>query len=409
VALPIRTLPVVEKWDCHSCGQCCRGTTIPLDDKDRAKLRKQQWGDHADFRGVRTVVRESLLGGRHVLAKKSDGSCVFLSDENRCRIHELHGAQAKPALCRMFPFQLISLDSFAYLTPRRSCPSAAADRGRPLDEHLVHLKRSALEVRSAVSETAPPAVVRGARRSWRAFLGAADVLARLTTDERWPLVRRLVHGLQFCELMAECKLARVKEKSWRELMQSLEAAATQGAGELFRDRQPPSRSTASLFRQAGVHYIRSHPGFPSTGQWRERWWMMWISARFVRGKGPVPLIHPEFPATTFQMLERPLGPLAEDVSRPLVRYFETHAISKQYAVMGGKRSLVETYRALVLTYPVALWLLRWAIGQRNTTLNDVVNIVVALERGQGMTALVGSASAMANSQQLQRLVAWYAR
>jgi hypothetical protein len=309
----------------------------------------------------------------------------------------------------MFPFQLVSLDRFAYLTPRRSCPSAAADRGRPLDEHLALLKKSGLETRPAISDAPPPAVVRGARRSWREFLGAADVLARLTTDERWPWVRRLVHGLQFCELIAECKLARVKEQSWGELMQYLEAAATEGAGELFRDRQPPSRGTASLFRQAGVHYIRSHPGFPTTGRWRERWRLMWMSARFVRGKEPVPSIHPEFPETTFQMLERPLGPLAEEVSLPLHRFFETHAISKQYTVMTPKRSLVESYRTLVLTYPMALWLLRWAIGQREPTVTDVVNIVVALERGQGMRALARSASAMANSQQLQPLVAWYAR
>ena len=97
------------------------------------------------------------------------------------------------------------------------------------------------------------------------------------------------------------------------------------------------------------------------------------------------------------------------MTHPLERFFETHTISKQYAVIAHKRSLVASFRALVLTYPMALWLLRLAIGQRQPTAADAVDIVVALERGQGMSALYRAASTMANTRQLERLVAWYAR
>jgi hypothetical protein len=96
--------------------------------------------------------------------------------------------------------------------------------------------------------------------------------------------------------------------------------------------------------------------------------------------------------------------------RPLDRFFESHAISKQYAVVGaGGRSLVESFRALSLAFPLALWMLRWASGQRPPTAADMVNIVVALERGRGMPAISRSATMMARSQQLERLIAWYAR
>src|SRR3954454_24847959 len=28
--LPIHPLPIVERWSCHQCGVCCRGSIVPL-------------------------------------------------------------------------------------------------------------------------------------------------------------------------------------------------------------------------------------------------------------------------------------------------------------------------------------------------------------------------------------------
>jgi hypothetical protein len=331
----------------------------------------------------------------------------------------------------MFPLQLVPLGDFAYLTTRRSCPTAAVDEGRSLNEHLRELKQSGLASRFATGAVDPPPIVRGGRRGWRDFLAAADVLARLTTDERVPMVRRLVHGLQFCALLEECRVSRVVEKAWSELLQCLEAAAVEGAGEFFRDRRPPARSTAFLFRLLGVHYIRSHPGFLSAREMgfqpvgtrtiqpvdqaggkanpRGRWHMLRAMARFARGQGTVPAIHPQFPDAAFESLEEPVGPLSPEVAQPLNRYFETHAASKQYAVVGTHRPLVENFRALAFKYPIALWLLRLASGGREPTKSDMVDIVVALERGHGLTALGRAAMAMAGKRELERLIAWYAR
>jgi lysine-N-methylase len=405
----LRTLPIVEKWDCQGCGHCCRGTTVVLGEQDLIALREQEWEKHPEFQGVKTVVRERLLGGRRALAKRTDGRCVFLSDEGRCRIHEIHGPEAKPAICRMFPLQLVPLGDFAYLTTRRSCPTAAVDEGRPLSEHLRELKKSGLAGRFSLSAPDPPPIVRGGQRSWRDFLAAADVLARLTSDDRLPMVRRLVHGLSFCSLLGECRVSRVEEKAWAELLECLEASAAEGAGEFFRDRQPPSRSAAFLFRLLAVHYIRSHPGYCLAPGFRQRWRMLGAMARFARGKGAVPPIHEQFPLATFESLETPLGPLSPDVAHPLNRYFETHAASKQYAVVGTRRPLVESFRALAFKYPIALWLLRLASGDREPTTSDMIDIVVALERGHGLTALGRAAMAMASKRELERLIAWYAR
>ena len=42
-----------------------------------------------------------------ILKSREDGSCVYLTPDNRCMIHEV-----KPDKCRTFPFDWINPDSF---------------------------------------------------------------------------------------------------------------------------------------------------------------------------------------------------------------------------------------------------------------------------------------------------------
>ena len=41
-----------------------------------------------------------------MLKSRPDGACVYLTDDNRCRIHEV-----KPDKCRTFPFEWTNADS----------------------------------------------------------------------------------------------------------------------------------------------------------------------------------------------------------------------------------------------------------------------------------------------------------
>ena len=50
-------------------------------------------------------------------------------------------------------------------------------------------------------------------------------------------------------------------------------------------------------------------------------------------------------------------------------------------------SLVESYRCLAFGFPMALWMLRWLAVEREPTPDDMVQIVVALERGLALPAL----------------------
>jgi lysine-N-methylase len=415
VTLPIRTLPIVEHWDCHGCGVCCRGTTFTLSEDDIRKLREQRWEEHPEFHGVPILARLGLLRRGFRLAKRPDGCCVFLTAAGRCRIHEEFGFDAKPLVCRMFPFQLVPLEQFAYLTLRRYCPSAAADRGPPLEEHLAAARQLAEEGGLAAQPAQPPPLVPGRRRAWSDFWRAAEAIQRLMLDPRWPPVRRVVHTLRFCELMEQCRLGELDGERLQSLVTTLEAAAVEGSDQHFRERRPPGRAGAMLFRQAALEYLRLHPKFVIRQSWAERWRLMWAAAGFARGKGRVPRMHPCFPETTFEALQRPLGHLAAEVLQPFHLYLETQVASLRFAAAGRVDwSLTESFRALAFSYAIAMWLLRLSCGERPPQVEDMIDVVGAIDRGHSFAALSGRRhrrrlASLRRLGELPRLVVWYAR
>ena len=166
MTLPIRTPKIEQRWDCHGCGICCWGTIIRLSDDDLQKIRAQRWHEHPDYRGVRLLKRLRLWRKEYRLAHRKDGHCVFLTPDGLCRIHQAHGLEAKPLICQMFPFQLVPLGEFAYLTLRRNCPSAAADKGRELRKHLSGVRQLAERGNLVSRPTRPPAITGTHRRSW---------------------------------------------------------------------------------------------------------------------------------------------------------------------------------------------------------------------------------------------------
>jgi lysine-N-methylase len=416
VTLPIKNLPIVERWDCSSCGKCCRGTVIPLDEDDLKRLRSQSWDKHPDYQGVKTVVRQGILQRRYRLAQHDDGGCVFLTEQGRCRIHEEFGSAAKPLVCRMYPLQLVPVDDAVLLTVRRSCPTAAADQGRELPAHRDAVRQIVREQPRLARAGRPPAISGGVRRSWQDTMLVTRTLERLLTDEQYPLVRRLAHSLRFCELLSLCRIRRLDRQQLAELLTLLAAGVRQEVADLFRERIAPSKAASVLFRQTVAEYLRLHPRFAVRESWRERLRLARAALAFARGKGPVPRLDDRFPETTFEAIEdRKLGHLEVSLQRPLQRYFETMAVSLQYAVVTRPDwSLIDKFRALAVAYPAALWMLRYFCGDREPETGDVIDVVTAIDRGQGYGPLVGRqhrrrVSQLAALGQLERLVIWYAR
>ncbi len=413
--LPLKTLPIVERWDCHGCGICCRGASVLLNDTDLKRLREQHWERHPDFRGKKILVRTGFFDRHYWLAHRKDGTCVFQDSDKLCRIHREFGYDAKPHVCRMAPLQMVPLEKFVYVTVRRYCPSAAADSGRPIKEQLDEYRRLALANNAVPEPTRPPKLTHHYRRAWNEVMTVADTLNAIILDERYPLVRRLVHGLELCRLLEECRLKNVQALRLAELVSVLKDSAVEAARPPFENRVPPSRSASRWFRQIALEYLRLHPDFLGEASWRERGRMIHAAFAYARGKGRVPCFRMDFPSATFAELERPIGALPEEVMRPLTRYFERAVVSLRYAMFKGRRwSITEGFQALALGFPVALWMLRFACGPRTPETQDAINGVIALDRGETKASLVGlvhrsRTHSLMNNDQLSRLVAWYAR
>ncbi len=413
----LRLLPIVEHWDCHNCGDCCRNNIIRLDEEDLARLAAQRWDQQPEFRGKRVVVSHGLANKTHTLAQQPDGACIFLNAAGRCRVHELHGYDAKPRICRTFPLQIVPLEKDALLVARRSCPSAAEEKGRPLAEHLPAIEKLvASDVASSVGR-APPPIMRGLARNWADARRVGGALERLMRDRRFPLVRRWIHGLKFCQLVEDCrpkKLRQLAAAPFAELIAIFENEALEGAAQWFADRKPPTKWAAALFRQAGGEYLRPHPRSQARPSWRERLRLVTAAWSLARGRGRLPQLVAGFQAGDYQALEAPLGALKLELLSPLDGYFETLIASWRYAALGYRGwSLVDGFRAAALSFAVALWLFRWACSG-DLRRDEMIAIISCLDRSQAYAPLTGRrhrrrVATLAQDGQLQRLVVWYAR
>ena len=257
--LPIKPLPIAERWSCHQCGVCCKGSIVPLSADDVARLQSQHWEERPDYAEQPVMVRESWLGHEYRLAQRPDGSCVFLMPDGLCRIHKELGFDAKPLVCRMFPLQIVPRDNAAYVTIRRACPSAAADKGQPVAEQLDFARRLAHERHLADEAPHPPPIKPGEHRGWHIARRLLETSQRLLTDERFPPVRRLVHALLLCRLLERARTRSLDDDRLIELMELLEKSAPAETGDLFADRRRPGAATLVLFRQTAAEFVRLCP------------------------------------------------------------------------------------------------------------------------------------------------------
>ena len=51
-----KPLPVIERWDCHQCGACCRGSLVPLSADELARLKSQKWEERPEYKDTPVVV-----------------------------------------------------------------------------------------------------------------------------------------------------------------------------------------------------------------------------------------------------------------------------------------------------------------------------------------------------------------
>src|SRR6188508_152333 len=100
------SLPVIQNWDCHNCGGCCRQHQIEITEAEYQRIVDQKWTDADGVPAGKVVVKAGGLLGklRYRLAHQVDGACVFLNEQGLCRIHAKFGEAGKPLACLVYPY-----------------------------------------------------------------------------------------------------------------------------------------------------------------------------------------------------------------------------------------------------------------------------------------------------------------
>jgi lysine-N-methylase len=337
----------------------------------------------------------------------------------RCRIHERFGYQTKPLACRLYPFVLIPVGDHWTVGVRFACPSAAANKGRPLPQHTKALsefaeelaRREGLSPRPDGSLTPPPSLQAGQRVGWPEVQRCVDALLAILLDRRDPLERRLRKCLGLAAEMRRVRLDHLEGDRLGELLDLLRVAVDADTPPNLMTLPPPSWVGRLLFRQAVALFTRKDHG-PNQGLaiGRGRAALLGAAWQFLRATGPVPRMHRAIPETTFEHVEVPRGPLPADAEEILERYYHIKVGSLQFT---RRFSFWSGFEALAVTYPVILWVARtFAHEPRAEAVRKALTIVddhVGFNRVLAKIRQRLSFRILARSGELSRLIAWYSR
>lgn len=114
----------LKGFACRRCGACCRipDGIVRVSDAEIARIARFLGKNEEEFIASLAVLAPDRKG--LVLASRPDGACIFLDEENRCRIHPV-----KPDKCRTFPHAWTNADSAEVCPALAECllPATPAD------------------------------------------------------------------------------------------------------------------------------------------------------------------------------------------------------------------------------------------------------------------------------------------
>ncbi len=422
MSLPIRHLPVFQNWDCHVCGNCCKEYIVTITPEERARIEQQPWegdevvGGHPLFRKV-----GPYWARRDQLNLRPDGSCVFLSESGRCRIHERFGYAAKPLPCRLFPFVLVPLGDHWRVGMRFACPSTAANKGRNIPQHSDALREFAneLALREGLDKTPgkqqrPPLLKKGQRVAWADLLRFVQALVQIVRDPNDRIERRIRKGIALADLCRQARFDQVSGNRLGEFLQMLRISLEEEVPLEPALVAEPRRIGRLLFRQVAAIFTRKDRGPDKGLPQRHRLALMLAAWKFARGQGKVPRLHAKMAEATFEEIERTRVALTPEAEKTLERYYVIKIDSLQFcgAAQFGL-PFWEGLELLFLTFPIVLWLVRIlyhlppeeAVCQALTIVDDHFGYNRVLSSSRQRLVL----NLLTRSGDLSRLVAWYSR
>jgi len=427
--LPVRSLPVLQNWDCQGCSLCCRQYHVSVSPEEQKRIEDQGWGKEPEFQGVPLFVR---VGGwfsksSYRLNHQPDGACVFLGPDNRCRIHARHGSAAKPLACRIYPYTLVPAGDHWKLGLRFACPSAADNLGKPLSDHLSDAREYAAILEAefgTATVTGPPPALQGSQTvPWndlfRIVAAISKVLANAddTIERRWRKVLFLVATLRQAKFDGRGKPDKaVTGGRLSELLHILAEAAEDDVPQLADQVPRPGWVGRMVFRPIVALYSRKDTG-PDRGSAQVGLLgRLFAGIQFARGKGVVPRVHAAIPAAEFADTDKPLGKLSERAVSMLTRWAQVKVESGQFCgPTNFGLGVWDGLESLAMTFPAVMWLARLLVTGGRPSDDAIALAVRIVDDNFGFNKLLGSARQkialrlLASRGELPKLIAWYGR
>ncbi|MBA3315758.1 MAG: YkgJ family cysteine cluster protein [Planctomycetota bacterium] len=418
--LPLE-LPVLQRWGCQSCGECCKRHLVEITGDERDRILSQGWEHDADLKSVRTVVPLGRWSRRWRLNHTADGSCVFLRPDGLCRIHAQFGEAAKPLACRVYPYAFHPSGKRVAVSLRYSCPSVVANHGPTAKEAEKDIRRLAKAVvPDRPRETPPPAVSTGNRLDrldWPDFRKLIDALDESFADPAPGFLRNLLGAVFWVSLVEQASFEKIRGARLDEFLSLVRPAAAAEVPQDLSEFVAPTAVGHMMFRLLVGQYARLETTADLNHPWRARWRNVSGSIRLTRGKGLLPPLRRELKPVPFEALEEPFGwPAAAD--ELFSRYVRTkvggmHFCGPAYYDV----PFTEGFFALALVVPATLYLARWlaAADDRSSITNEDLFAALAMaDHHHGYSPFLAGSSARSRVRalakgDLPKLCVWYSR
>lgn len=390
-------LPLMQRFDCHSCGYCCRELVVNVTDEERRRILDAGWAERL---GGQPLFESYRYGGKthHRLAHRPGGGCVFLGADGMCRIHAETGIGAKPLACRLYPFVPTPAGDAIRLDLRSDCPSVAGNRGRPLTVHQREVEAFVRELGLVPTTRLPGwAGQRGlSTRELDCLVAAFDgFLGRGGTAYR----TRLAVGCHLLDLLYQVELGKVRDQRFIELIEMLSEAAWREAAPDDREAPALSNRMNVLFRQWVFLHALSDDVAALQAGWVRRLARSqvryWQARRFTRGRGAVPRLRPDWPAASFEVIES-VEAADDDALEPLCRSMRVKL--QAHAFMGAGYfgyDVLSGLTALWLTPGLVGWFARLEAvrqGREALTADDVLAGVRQVHHAYGVSPVFSQTS-----------------
>jgi len=381
-------IPTFVNYDCELCGWCCKQYDITFSEAEYKRLSSHDWGKlEPDMAGQDWCApyHNRRSPDSYRLRYKPEGGCVFLADDNKCRMHAHVGELAKALGCCVFPFTFVRTPSGVYVGGRFSCRAMAYGRGAPVIHREKQLRKQfELVAQAGHAPQYPDNVIFAGNRTlpWSDYMHLDEAILRILLRDDLALVQRLFALCKFLETLREAKVEKVRGARFKEFVELLEQGLLHEAAR--EELPPPVRGIRKvMFRQFCFIFQRREGGYYHElglgGKLKVRLGNLGRAIQFAFGFGAPRLA--EFPdkfrlADIAGLKPHTLGPLEE---LAVSRFLAAKVFGKQYF---GKLfygySLLDGIAFLLLAAGAVMWYARaraLARGAETTNHEDVIESI----------------------------------